>query len=72
MTIWEFMKAEDDVRKWRALPQEDKFLAKYLQRYIFARLTVQAHAWCMDVYDERKKMTNVILEMLQELKANGY
>jgi hypothetical protein len=72
MTIWEYMKAVDELQNWQSLPQEDKLLEKNLRRYVIAVITIKAHAWCMDVETERRKMSQVVLGILDEVSRYGY
>jgi hypothetical protein len=72
MTIWEYLKAVDNMRMWQALPQEDKLLKRNLHKYVNAVITAKSHAWCMDVDIERKKMAEVVLEILDEVEKHGY
>jgi len=59
MTIQEYEKAKEYLRKsWFDRLGHDPV------EYIEALITVEGHAWCMDVASERKKMAKLICGML--------
>ena len=40
-----------------------------LLKYIEAVITVNGHAWCMDVKAERKKMARLFVEIIESIKT---
>lgn len=66
MTGYDYDKAK---RKLASLEKKyrPKIPANELEDFIYATITVHGHAWCMDVENERRKMTRLVLKALMNV-----
>lgn len=52
----------------RGINQNHLLYIKELEKFIEMVIAVKAHAWCMDVKNERKKISKLIVESLVEVQ----
>lgn len=72
MNYREFVSAKNTLERKRQLVKNlssrSPVFAKALENYIEALITVKGHSWCMDVKNERRKMSRLLANTLKTLK----
>ena len=43
---------------------------KEFREYLYLLITVEGHAWCMDVKEERNKMSKLMVSAVEEIFGN--